>query len=48
VLFLEEAGGVAWRLDGTPYRVGDDQSGLLVAQNQSVWDTVKATLLSRV
>ena len=48
VLFLEEAGGVAWRLDGTPYRVGDDQSGLLVAQNQDVWDTVRATLLSRV
>jgi len=48
VLFLEEAGGVAWRLDGTPYRVGDGQSGLLVAQNQSVWDTVRATLLSRV
>jgi fructose-1,6-bisphosphatase/inositol monophosphatase family enzyme len=48
VLFLEEAGGVAWRLDGTPYRPGDDQSGLLVAQNQGVWDTVKATLATRV
>jgi fructose-1,6-bisphosphatase/inositol monophosphatase family enzyme len=48
VLFLEEAGGVAWRLDGTPYRAGDNLSGLLVAQNQDVWDTVRATLLSRV
>jgi fructose-1,6-bisphosphatase/inositol monophosphatase family enzyme len=48
VLFVEEAGGVAWRLDGTPYRAGDDQSGLLVAQTQQVWDTVRATLLSRV
>jgi fructose-1,6-bisphosphatase/inositol monophosphatase family enzyme len=48
VLFLEEAGGVAWRLDGTPYRLADDRSGLLVAQNQQVWDTVHTTLVSRV
>jgi fructose-1,6-bisphosphatase/inositol monophosphatase family enzyme len=47
VLFLEEAGGVAWRLDGTPYRPGDDQTGLLVAQNQATWDTVRSTLLTR-
>jgi fructose-1,6-bisphosphatase/inositol monophosphatase family enzyme len=48
VLFLEEAGGVAWRLDGTPYRPGDVTPGLLVARNQSAWDSVRSTLLSGV
>jgi fructose-1,6-bisphosphatase/inositol monophosphatase family enzyme len=46
VLFLEEAGGVAWRLDGTPYEPGQDRSDLLAAQNQYVWDTVRTTLLA--
>jgi fructose-1,6-bisphosphatase/inositol monophosphatase family enzyme len=46
VLFLEEAGGVAWRLDGTPYEPGQESSGLLVAQNQYVWETVRSTLLA--
>jgi fructose-1,6-bisphosphatase/inositol monophosphatase family enzyme len=44
VLLVEEAGGVAWRLDGTPYIPGDLRAGLLVAQNQSVWDDVRAAL----
>jgi fructose-1,6-bisphosphatase/inositol monophosphatase family enzyme len=48
VLFVEEAGGVAWRLDGTPYIPADTRPGLLVAQNQAIWDTVRATLLADV
>ena len=46
VLFVEEAGGVAWRLDGTPYQPGDGRTGLLAAQNQYVWDAVRTTLLA--
>jgi fructose-1,6-bisphosphatase/inositol monophosphatase family enzyme len=46
VLFVEEAGGVAWRPDGTPYQPGDGRTGLLAAQNQYVWDTVRTTLLA--
>jgi fructose-1,6-bisphosphatase/inositol monophosphatase family enzyme len=48
VLLVEEAGGVAWRLDGTAYMVGDDRHGLLVAQNQHIWDLVRSTFLARV
>jgi fructose-1,6-bisphosphatase/inositol monophosphatase family enzyme len=48
VLFVEEAGGVAWRLDGTPYTVVDNRYGLLVAQNQYVWDLVRTSLLADV
>jgi fructose-1,6-bisphosphatase/inositol monophosphatase family enzyme len=48
VLFVEEAGGVAWRLDGTPYDPADTSPGLLVAQNQHTWETVRATLLADV
>src|SRR5690606_27825945 len=43
-LLLEEAGGVARRLDGTPYRVGVRQHGLLVAQSDEMWHTVRSTL----
>jgi fructose-1,6-bisphosphatase/inositol monophosphatase family enzyme len=46
ILLVEEAGGVAWRLDGTPYDVTDDRSGLLVAQNQATWDATAAALLT--
>lgn len=46
ILLVEEAGGVAWRLDGTPYDVADDRSGLLVAQNQATWDATAAALLT--
>ena len=48
VLFIEEAGGVAWRLDGTPYEPSDTRPGLLVAQNQHTWETVRNTLLADV
>jgi fructose-1,6-bisphosphatase/inositol monophosphatase family enzyme len=48
VLFVEEAGGVAWRLDGTPYLPADSRSGLLIAQSQAIWDTVRTTLLADV
>jgi fructose-1,6-bisphosphatase/inositol monophosphatase family enzyme len=48
VLFVEEAGGVAWRLDGTPYLPADTRPGLLIAQNQHTWDAVRSTLLADV
>jgi len=44
-LFLTEAGGVAARFDGTPYRAGDDVAGLVVARNQAVWDDAVKALL---
>lgn len=45
VLFAEEAGGRARRLDGMPYVPGDLRPGLLVAQNPAVWSRVRETLL---
>jgi len=46
VLFLQEAGGHATRLDGSEYRVADHaRSGLLVARNKETWSRVKSTLL---
>lgn len=48
VLFVEEAGGVAWHLDATPYLPGDTRPGLLIAQNQPTWETVRTTLLADV
>jgi fructose-1,6-bisphosphatase/inositol monophosphatase family enzyme len=44
-LFVEEAGGVARWLDGTPYSPAADRFGLLVAQNPDVWQTVRDSLL---
>lgn len=45
VLFLEEAGGVATRPDGSAYRAADhSKSGLLVARNRETWAKVKSTL----
>lgn len=47
VLFLQEAGGHATRLDGSEYRVADHaRSGLLVARNKETWSRVKSTLLA--
>lgn len=47
VLFLQEAGGHATRLDGSEYRVADHaRSGLLVARNKETWIKVKSTLLA--
>jgi len=44
-LLVEEAGGVAWRHDGTPYRPDQSTSGLLVAAGEAAWATVRAELL---
>ena len=44
-LLVEEAGGVAWRHDGTPYRPDQTTSGLLVAAGGAAWATVRAELL---
>ncbi len=37
-LFLEEAGGVVRRLDGSAYVVGDRRTGLLAAASPAIWD----------
>lgn len=41
-LFASEAGGVVARLDGSAYRPGEQQPGLLVARNQAAWDRARA------
>lgn len=38
VLFLNEAGGKAARLDGSPYRVNDTRKGLIGAASRKLWD----------
>jgi fructose-1,6-bisphosphatase/inositol monophosphatase family enzyme len=38
VLCLTEAGGVATRFDGSPYRVDDLRSGLIAASTPALWD----------
>ena len=38
VLFLNEAGGKAARVDGAPYRVDDQRSGLIAAASPALWD----------
>lgn len=46
VLFLQEAGGYATRLDGSEYRVADHaRSGLLVARNKETWSKIQSILL---
>lgn len=37
-LFLNEAGGMAARPDGRPYRVDSDESGLLAAASPTMWE----------
>jgi fructose-1,6-bisphosphatase/inositol monophosphatase family enzyme len=37
-LFLEEAGGRIARIDGEPYRLGEDRSGLLAAASPKLWE----------
>lgn len=37
-LFVNEAGGQAARIDGTPYRVDDQRSGMIVATSPALWD----------
>ncbi|MFF3670961.1 inositol monophosphatase family protein [Microtetraspora malaysiensis] len=46
VLLLTEAGGVARRPDGSPYRPGDPRPGLLNAADQTCWNTVRSLLLT--
>jgi fructose-1,6-bisphosphatase/inositol monophosphatase family enzyme len=44
VLFLTEAGGRATHWDGSPYRVGTSQTGLLAASSSPVWDLAMTAL----
>jgi fructose-1,6-bisphosphatase/inositol monophosphatase family enzyme len=44
-LFVSECGGVACRLDGTPYGPTQQGNGLLAAATQEAWNAVRATLL---
>ena len=44
VLLLEEAGGVAARIDGSPYRPADASAPILIARSPAVWATVAAIL----
>lgn len=46
VLFAEEAGAMARRLDGSVYAPDDRRPGLLVAQNEAVWRLVRQTVLA--
>jgi len=38
VLFLNEAGAKAARIDGSPYRVDEDRKGLIAAASPQLWD----------
>ncbi|WP_052134822.1 inositol monophosphatase family protein [Sphingomonas sp. 37zxx] len=44
VLLLREAGGVAARLDGRAYRVGDPSEAMLLAQTPAIWDAVAGAI----
>lgn len=44
VLFVNEAGGKAARLDGSPYRVDEDRTGLIGAASPALWDELAARL----
>jgi fructose-1,6-bisphosphatase/inositol monophosphatase family enzyme len=37
-LFLNEAGGVCARQDGSPYRVDSNRTGMIAAANHQLWD----------
>lgn len=43
-LLLTEAGGVALRLEGDPYRPDDDRTGLLCTADPTTWRTVRSLL----
>lgn len=45
VLLLNEAGGRCCRMDGSPYRVGDERSGMLAASTPGLWDEAARILL---
>ncbi len=44
VLFVEEAGGKARRLDGTRYLPGDKRTGMIAAASPRLWDEAVAIL----
>lgn len=46
VLYLTEAGGHAARLDGSPYRAADSQTGLLVAVDAATWQRARDLLFA--
>lgn len=45
-LFLEEAGGVTARADGSRYRAGDGRRGMLGAASQRLWDVTARILFA--
>lgn len=45
-LFLEEAGGIITRTDGSPYRTGDGRIGLLGASSQRMWEIAARVLFA--
>ena len=45
-LLVQEAGGVAKRVEGDDYRVGDERTGLLVTRGNATWDLTRSTLLA--
>lgn len=45
VLFIQEAGGKAARLDGSPYRPGDQRKGMLAAASPAMWDRAAAVIV---
>ncbi|MCW1428565.1 inositol monophosphatase family protein [Novosphingobium sp. JCM 18896] len=46
VLFVNEAGGKAARIDGSPYRVDEDRKGLIAAASPALWDELAARMQS--
>lgn len=44
VLFLNEAGGRAARVDGSPYRVNDGRRGMIGAASPALWDALAARM----
>jgi fructose-1,6-bisphosphatase/inositol monophosphatase family enzyme len=44
-LLLSEAGGHVARLDGSPYRPGEDRPGLLVAASEAAWEAASRAWL---
>ena len=48
VLFAHEAGAAARRLDGGPYIATDQRPGLLIAQNDAVWEQIHSTMVPYV
>ncbi|MEJ5976067.1 inositol monophosphatase family protein [Novosphingobium sp. PS1R-30] len=45
VLFVNEAGGKAARIDGSPYRVDEDRKGLIAAASPALWDELAARMV---